>query len=474
VREIVRGVLEEIRTGLLADPARPAAPTRESLTVLANARIAEHVERLRAPRLRRVINATGVVIHTNLGRSPLSPEVAAHVAHIAQGYATLEYDLERGVRGHRDAIVREWIAGVTGAEDVVVVNNNAAAVLLTATALGAGREVIVSRGELVEIGGGFRIPEILAACGATLVEVGTTNRTHVQDYEKAITERTAFVLKVHRSNFAVTGFVAEASIRALRSLTERHCVPLIEDLGSGAWVDFRDAGLPDEQRPIASLRDGADIVMFSGDKLLGGPQAGVIVGRRSWIEVIRKHPLARALRPGRLVMAALEATVRIYAEGRAAEAIPTVAMLTAKEETLRARAARLLAATRVALGIDGNAEAFGAHDMQVSLARVEGRVGGGAMPTAVLGSWAVAVASSVTVALERTLRAGRPMPVVARVFDGRVLLDVRTIGDDEVDAAAVGLATAMRTAHNSRVREDDRAAGGDSTRSDVFGTEIEE
>ncbi len=433
-REVVRRVLDELRSDVLEGIA---PPDRDALTALAESRLADEAERARTPRLRRVINATGVVLHTNLGRAPLGAAVLEHVRDVSQGYATLEYDLDAGRRGHRDRLVSAPIAALLGAEDALVVNNNAAAVLLAATALAAGREVIVSRGELVEIGGGFRVPEIIATCGARLVEVGTTNRTRLDDYARAITPSTALILRVHRSNFAIVGFTDEPSLAALCALGAERGIPVLEDLGSGALVDTASFGLPHEPTARESLAAGVALVMTSGDKLLGGPQAGILAGRRSLVESLRSHPLARALRPGRLVFAALEATLRAYAEGRAAEDIPVVAMLAASGDTLRTRAEGLAGAIRAAVA---------PRVLDLAVTPSEARVGGGSMPTARLASWSVQVrlpAAGQLAALERGLRHLADPPVIARITNDALVLDARTLFDDDLGTVARGLARAL-------------------------------
>jgi L-seryl-tRNA(Ser) seleniumtransferase len=405
-----------------------------------------------------VINATGVVLHTNLGRAPLGESILADVVKASMGYATLEYDLETGKRGHRDRVISQPLAALVGAEDAVVVNNCAAAVLLTATALASGREVLVSRGELVEIGGGFRVPEIIAACGAKLVEVGTTNRTRVADYERAISASTGMVLKVHRSNFALVGFTTEASMPELAALCANRGVPLVHDIGSGAMVDTASLSLSHEPTALESLREGADLVMASGDKLLGGPQAGLIAGRRSLVDQLRKHPLARAMRPGRLVMAALEATLRAYSEGRATERIPVLEMLAVDAATLQRRAQRLFEA------ID-SADPSGA--LHVSIQPSEGRVGGGSMPTEHLQSWSVRVrleSEAALTSLERALRIAIEPPIIARIEDGHLVLDVRTVSDAEVPLLATGLAHARATIQ--KVELSDGAIGGGNEAAD--------
>jgi L-seryl-tRNA(Ser) seleniumtransferase len=360
----------------------------------------------RAPRLRRVLNATGVIVHTNLGRAPLAEAALEHVAAAAGGYSNLEYDLDAGVRGSRQAHVAELLRRLTGAEAALVVNNNAAAVLLALAALAEGREVIVSRGELIEIGDGFRIPDVLARSGAHLREVGTTNRTRASDYEQAIGPDTAVLLRVHQSNFRVVGFTELPSVEELARVARANELVLVDDLGSGALVDFVD-----EPTALASLAAGADLVCFSGDKLLGGPQAGIVVGRADLVEQLRRHPLQRALRADKLTLAALEGTLRLALE--TPEQVPVLRMLREPAEKVRERAERLAAL------VGGEVE------------ETVARAGGGALPLAELPSFACAVEEQ----LAAKLRAGDP-PVVGIVRDGRLLLDCRTLTDDEVDEAA--------------------------------------
>ena len=426
LREVARAVLDALRADVLAGAL---TGDRDALTQVAAGRLAGATRDAERPRLRRVLNATGVVLHTNLGRAPLGDRVLADVTEACRGYATLEYDLDAGRRGHRDAVLGPLVAKVLGAEDAAVVNNCAAAVLLTATALAAGREVIVSRGELVEIGGGFRIPDVIAACGARLVEVGTTNRTRLADYERAITPATAAILKVHPSNFAITGFTEEAPVAALVGLGRARAIPVIEDLGSGALLDTASFGAGHERTAREALADGVDAVMVSGDKLLGGPQAGIIAGRAATVAAVRRHPLMRALRPGRLVMAALEATLRAYAEGRAERDVPSVAALAQPVEAVEARA-RAIAAGVAAAGVT------------VRVAPVEGRVGGGTLPTAALRSWGVRVGAISATLLERQLRRQDP-PVVARIDGAEVVLDARTLRDEDVHEVTRALSRAI-------------------------------
>jgi L-seryl-tRNA(Ser) seleniumtransferase len=363
----------------------------------------------RVPHLRRVINATGVIVHTNLGRAPLAEAALDRVREIARGYSNLEYDLAAGGRGSRQEHVADSLRRLTGAEAALVVNNNAAAVMLALAALAEGREVLVSRGELIEIGDGFRIPDVLERSGARLREVGTTNRTRAADYEAAIGPETAVLLRVHQSNFRVVGFTAQASLRELADLARRHDLPLVDDLGSGALID-----LGDEPTARASLAAGADLVCFSGDKLLGGPQAGIVVGRADLVERLRRHPLQRALRADKLTLAALEGTLASAVD--APDQIPVLRMLREPPEAVRTRAARL-------------AEVVGG-EVEETVARA----GGGSLPLTELPSFACAVEEELAV----KLRAGDP-PVIAVVRDGRTLLDCRTLTDGEAEEVAVAV-----------------------------------
>src|SRR3989441_5878280 len=360
----------------------------------------------RAPHLRRVINATGVILHTNLGRAPLAEAALERVREISRGYSNLEYDVEAGGRGSRQDHVGSILRRLTGAESALVVNNNAAAVMLALAALAEGREVLVSRGELIEIGDGFRIPDVLERSGARLREVGTTNRTRASDYERAITPETALLLRVHQSTFRVVGFTEAPRLEELARMAGAGGLPLVDDLGSGVLVE-----LPGEPTAKESLAAGADLVCFSGDKLLGGPQAGIVVGRGDLVERLRRHPLQRAMRADKLTLAALEGTLRVYLD--APERIPVLRMLDEDVEVVRARAERL-------------ASLVGA-----SVEETVGRVGGGALPLAELPSFACAVEEE----LAAQLRAGDP-PVIALIRDGRTLLDCRTLTDDETDEVA--------------------------------------
>lgn len=358
-----------------------------------------------------VINATGVLLHTNLGRAPLGPRQLEAVARVASGYSNLEYDLAEGIRGSRYAHAGRLIAEVSGAEAGVVVNNNAAAVLVTLAALCGGREVIISRGELIEIGGEFRIPEVMAASGATLVEVGTTNRTHLGDYEKALTPATAAILKVHPSNFAVSGFTSAADARDLARLARGRGVCFIYDVGSGL-IGY-DETWPAEPSVTGAIEDGADIVTFSGDKLLGGPQAGVIAGRSELIARIGRHPLMRALRVDKMTLAALEETLRMHLDG---DEPPLTQMSSATGDEAEARARRILDALTMP------------DEFKVEVVPHSAVMGGGSLPGSSIASWAIAISHSTrsVAELDRTLRYGTP-PVVARISDDRLLVDPRTV-----------------------------------------------
>jgi L-seryl-tRNA(Ser) seleniumtransferase len=437
-RRAAREVLAAARAALAgaapagsAPASSAAADTGDLTATLAElaTRAAAAAHALARPHLRPVVNATGVVVHTNLGRSVLSAAAQEAVARAAAQYSTLEFDLERGERGSRQAAVRDLLIELTGAEDALVVNNNAAAVLLTLSGLAHGREVIVSRGELVEIGGSFRLPDIMARSGARLREVGTTNKTHLADYARAIGPETALILKVHRSNFAMAGFVAEVALPDLVALGRAHGIPVAEDLGSGALLDL-GARVGSEPTAAMSLAAGAGVVMFSGDKLLGGPQAGVLVGEVALLRRLASDPLARALRLDKLSLAALEATLRAYLEpGRAWAEIPTLRLLARPVEELAAAAAALAAEI-----------AREAPDLEVCVAAMTSRVGGGALPTVALPSAGIALRprSGAVAALEAELRGGEP-PILGRIEEGQLLLDLRTLlpGDRERIMAAL-------------------------------------
>jgi L-seryl-tRNA(Ser) seleniumtransferase len=405
-RRVLAAAREELRAGL--DPGDLRSRLREELAAA------------RRPSLRRVLNATGVIVHTNLGRAPLPEAALDRVVEVARGYSNLELDLSSGTRGSRQDHVAGILRRLTGAEAALVVNNNAAAVLLALAALAEGREVIVSRGELIEIGDGFRIPDVLARSGARLVEVGTTNRTRAADYEHAIGPNTAVLLRVHQSNFRVVGFTEQPRVEELAAVARRHGLPLVDDLGSGALAGSAGLELADEPSARDLLSAGADLVCFSGDKLLGGPQAGIVAGRADLIERLRRHPLQRALRADKLTLAALEATLQLYLDAPAR--IPVLRMLGEDAAAVRARAEKL--ATLVG------------GELEETIARV----GGGALPLLELPSFACALEEE----LAAPLRTGQP-PVIGIVRDGRLLLDCRTLREDELDDAARVVADARRT-----------------------------
>ena len=371
------------------------------------------------PTLRPVINATGVIIHTNLGRAPLSDEALDAMRAVGGGYNTLEYDLEPGQRGKRDRHIERILTAVTGAEAGMVVNNNASGVLLALTALAQGREVIISRGQLVEIGGAFRVPDVMQQSGAVMVEVGTTNRTHRHDYERAITENTAAIVRVHASNFKVIGFTESVPLRDLAELAHTRGLVLLDDIGSGTLIDTTQFGLAYEPMVQHSLNDGADLVMFSGDKLLGGPQAGIIVGYADLIETLKRHPLARAIRADKLCLAALAATLDHYRKGQALDKIPVWRLISTPLDAIRARA-------------DSWAAAVGGDVVES-----ESTVGGGSLPGETLPTWALSPRVDQPNAAAARLRQHDP-PVIARVAVDRLLLDPRTVlpgQDDDVIAA---------------------------------------
>ncbi len=422
-------VTDAVRT-LLAG-AREGTPLPESDEEWAAA-LFGLIDARTAPSLRAAINATGVVLHTNLGRAPLAIAALEASAEVARGASTLEYDVASGARGSRHVHCAGLLRELTGAEDAMVVNNCAAALVLALQALAAGRETLVSRGELVEIGGSFRVPDIMAASGTTLVEVGTTNRTHVQDYRRALSPRTGAIVKVHRSNFAIEGFVAAASVRDLVPVAAEAGVPLVHDFGSGLMLDLSPWGLSGEPTARDAVAEGATLVLMSGDKLLGGPQAGIIVGTSDAISTLRRHPMARALRVDTLTLAALEATLTLYRDpARARREIPALAMLTTPVEAIRARAEAL-------------AEGLAAQGVAARAEPSEATVGGGAFPTARIPSYAVTLAGDAN-ALEARLRTGR-VPVVARIEAGRVWLDLRSVPPADDETLRVLIAAAVRPA----------------------------
>ena len=410
--EFPRGVVaDELRlaVGAVRDERAAEPDTAEAWA----ARVREGLARRLRPSLRPVLNGTGVVLHTNLGRAPLAPAALAAIAETAAGFCNLEYDLERGERGSRHDHCTALLRELTGAEDAIVVNNCAAALVLALDTLAGGRSVAVSRGELVEIGGSFRVPDIMAKSGARLVEVGTTNRTHRRDYEAALDAGAAAIVKVHRSNFTVEGYTADVPLAELARLGAERGVPVLHDFGSGLMVDLAPYGLGGEPTVLDAVAAGPTLVVMSGDKLLGGPQAGIALGRRDAVAALRANPLARALRVDKLTLAALGATLALYRDpARAVREIPALAMLTATAAELRERAERLRAA-------------LAAHGVAAAVVPSEATVGGGAFPTARIASTALALAGDA-VETERRLRLGEPA-VVARVAEGRVLVDLRSV-----------------------------------------------
>ena len=388
------------------------------------------------PRLRRVINASGVVIHTNLGRSPLHPSALQHMVNIAKTYSNLEYDLDLGERGSRYSHVEETLCWLSGAESAMVVNNNAGAVLLALNTLAEGREVIVSRGELVEIGGAFRIPDVMKRSGAMLKEVGTTNRTHLSDYQSAIGSQTALLLKVHTSNFRVMGFTSDVPLQDLVQLGRQYDIPVLEDLGSGCLVDLTQYGLEKEPTVQEVIGTGVDVVTFSGDKLLGGPQAGIILGKKSALDLIKVNPLTRALRIDKLTLAALESTLLLYLdEKRAKEEIPTLRMLTLDQNRLKKRGRRLLKRLGGEIG----------KGFKLTLREDISQVGGGALPLQELPTIVLAIKPldfSVN-DLEKNLRKGEP-PIISRISKDELILDMRTIFDEEIPLLALAIEKSIK------------------------------
>jgi L-seryl-tRNA(Ser) seleniumtransferase len=416
---LARRTLDAARAALLAGAPAPA------LEELVAEVVAQATPLIDGP-LVPVINATGVIIHTNLGRAPLAADAAAAALELAQGYCNLEYDLAGGSRGSRDRHLEELLCAVTGAEAAFVVNNNAAALLLALSTVAAGREAIVSRGQAVEIGGGFRIPEVMRQSGVRLVEVGTTNRTYLRDYEQAIGPDTAALLRVHPSNFALVGFTHEVPIEELAALAAERGLCAIDDVGSGCLLDTRRYGLAAEPTVQGSVAAGAAIVCFSGDKLLGGPQAGLLVGRKVWIDALRRHPLARALRIDKVTLAALLATLRHYLRGDAETAIPVWRMIAAPLGSLAERAGRLA-------GLLGGEVIAG-----------RSTVGGGSLPGQTLDTCLVALPDRAPDALAARLRRARPA-VVGRLQDDRLVLDPRTVLPEQEES----LVAAVRAARQS-------------------------
>jgi L-seryl-tRNA(Ser) seleniumtransferase len=429
--DAARNVVDGARRAILGGGEAPSAGdlSLESL----GRRVAEEASRMMSPSLRKVINATGVILHTNLGRSPLSEAGLEAVRATCEGYCNLEYRLQEGRRGSRQEHLDELLCRLTGAGAAMVVNNNAAAVLLVLAALARGREVVVSRGELVEIGDSFRLPDIMHQSGARLVEVGTTNRTRASDYMNAIGPDTALIMKIHQSNFRIVGYTEDVPLAELALLGKQHFVPVVEDMGSGCLLDLERVGLNGEHTAAASISAGADLVTFSGDKLLGGPQAGIIVGSSEYVESLRMHPLARALRIDKMAIAALEATLLAYLDPENAwKELPALRMMAEPAEVVRARARRLKRAV----------DAAGVEGLTTGVVADVSRVGGGSLPTAEIPTFCVRLSHArfSADALEEHLR-NSETPVLARVKEDALLLDVRTLSDGEVGIVARAVAS---------------------------------
>jgi len=430
--EIAREVLAGVRDEIMGNSGVSVIPV--ILSDLERV-IAREVERILARTLQPVINATGVTLHTNLGRAPLAPAVLEEFRKTAIHYSNLEYDLETGARGRRDVHTSELLARMTGAEDAIVVNNCAAAILLVLAALAKDGEVLVSRGELIEIGDGFRIPEVMAQSGAILREVGTTNRTRIADYESAISEKTRLLLRVHPSNFQISGFTDKPSVEELVELSRRSNLPLVEDLGSGCLVDLAPYGIH-EPTVRQSVQAGISLVTFSGDKLLGGPQAGIIAGKKEFVQRVRRHPLFRALRVDKLTIAALEVTLGSY-QRSALDEIPALAMIRATPQEIEERSRSFIRELTRSLPMDG---------LAIEIADGESLAGGGSTPSQPLPSKVIRIRSirGSSSQIERRLRCGATASVIARVEDDSVILDLRTVFAEQETALAESLLAALR------------------------------
>ena len=428
IKDAIREILAEQRDAILAGKAVTLDDlARDSLLSRFQVKLQEKC----TPHFRTIINATGVVVHTNLGRSLLPKSAMESIMERGLRYSNLEFDLATGKRGSRYSLVEDLLCKLTGAEAALVVNNNAAAVMLVLETLASGREVIVSRGQLVEIGGSFRVPDVMAKSGARMIEIGTTNRTHLRDYENAITQETALLLKVHTSNFKVIGFTAEVGLDDLVALGNKHNIPVMEDLGSGSFVDFSQFGLQKEPTVGEVIKAGVDVVTFSGDKLLGGPQAGLILGKKNIIDKIKKNPINRALRIDKFTLAGLETVLRIYFdEQKAIKEIPTLAMLSMPLEVITKRVRKLYRRINKPL----------ADKCDVDIIMTDSKVGGGALPEQTLPSKAVRLMprDRSLNQLENDLRRLR-LPIIGRMEDEKYVLDMRTVADDEVSLLAAGI-----------------------------------
>lgn len=419
VREEARQAIESVRSALLQGASYELGELQDRVL----SKLMQRLKIVAQPSLRKVINATGIVLHTNLGRAPLSGQAQQQMIEVAEGYSTLEYDPVAGKRGSRYDHVTDLLRRLTGAEDALVVNNNAAAILLALSTLADGKEAIVSRGQLIEIGGSFRIPEVMEQSGAILREVGATNRTHLPDYEKAINDCTACILKVHTSNYRIVGFTQEVETADLVALAKKHSLPLVEDLGSGVLMDLRQFGLSHEPTVPEVVLAGVDVVTFSGDKLLGGPQAGIIVGRTKYIEQMKRHPLTRAVRIDKLTLAALEATLALYLDPVLAQTqVPVLQMLAVTREELYGRAQRLCQKLHPHLSTHASAEVI----------PLASQVGGGALPTQDIPSYGIAITTHTLSVneMEEALRAA-DTPIVARIENNQLMFDLRTVRDED-------------------------------------------
>lgn len=432
--QVIRDCLTEYRNTIFSlEPGMPEGQDIKIEEILQN--IKTKVHKKMSYNLKRVINATGVVIHTNLGRSPLSEEVHSHLLGTSFGYSNLEMDMEKGIRGSRYEHVEDILKELTKAESAMVVNNNAAAVMLVLSTLAKNKEVIVSRGQLIEIGGSFRIPDVMRESGAKLVEVGTTNKTHLSDYEKAINEETAALMKVHTSNYKILGFTEEVSSEVLVSLARINNVPVIEDIGSGVFIDLSKYGLPYEPTVQNAIACGMDAVTFSGDKMLGGPQAGIIVGKKEYIDKMKKNPLTRAIRIDKMTLAALEGTLKLYLdEEKAIRSIPVLNMLTMDISTLSKKAQDLYEILTNNLNLP----------CQIKIIDEFSETGGGAMPLHKLPTKVISIDCDIITAneLDKRLR-GYKTPIITRIFKDKVLMDLRTIMEDDYYTIAEAIKAAL-------------------------------
>jgi len=431
-----REVIENLRKIILYDNEKISTEDLDITNILQSVSVI--TTRKMTPNLKRTINATGIVVHTNLGRSLLGEAIVENIQAVSTRYSNLEFDLAKGVRGSRYSAVEGLLCELTGAEAALAVNNNAGAVLLCLDTIAHGREVIVSRGELIEIGGSFRIPDVMAKSGGILREVGTTNRTHLKDYEGAISDKTGLLLKVHTSNYAIVGFTAGLTLPELVDLGRRCNLPVMEDLGSGTLIDFSRYGLVAEPTVQDSVKAGVDLISFSGDKLLGGPQAGLIVGRREFIEKIKVNPLTRALRIDKLTLAALESTLRLYRDEKAAvAAIPTLRLLTTPLTVIERRADRL--STRLAAGAP--------PEIEIKTLHRSSKAGGGSLPLLELPSVCIGIRipGLSANAIEKQMRASSP-PVIGRIEDDTFIMDLRTIQDDEIESIGTAFDNLLKRA----------------------------